>query len=89
MVAVEAAACGLPTVAFAVGGIPDAVADRQSGFLIMPNDYDTFAKVTVRYLQNSIPGVNSERCIHFAGQFSWDIYGQRLRDICSQAIAQK
>lgn len=39
MVAIEAAAHGLPTVAFATGGIVDAVKDGVSGYLVESNNY--------------------------------------------------
>src|SRR3546814_12930756 len=45
MVAVEAAAHGVPTIAFATGGIVDAVAEGESGRLIRPGDYGAFAGV--------------------------------------------
>src|SRR5690606_24700631 len=44
MVAIEAAAHGLPTVAFATGGIVDAVKDGMSGYLVERNNYDQLCK---------------------------------------------
>jgi len=76
MVAVEAAAHGLPTVAFATGGVIDAVAEGQSGHLITPGDYTRFA--------DAVLGMFNEReslrnhCVDFACQFVWSEFGGRI-----------
>lgn len=43
MVYLEAQACGLAVVAFANGGIPEVVANGESGFLTTPFDQEAFA----------------------------------------------
>lgn len=85
MVAIEAAAHGLPTVAFAVGGIPDAVKDNVSGYLIDSGDYTAFTAAVMRCI-NDEPGVWRDRCIEYARGFSWNIFGKKLRGICKEAL---
>lgn len=81
MVAVEAAAYGLPTVAFAVGGVPDAVVDGVSGALIPPLRYDKFAQRVIRFLRKEEPAVTGRTCRDFAAQFSWACFGKKLINV--------
>lgn len=76
MVAVEAAAQGLPTVAFAAGGVVDAVADGESGRLVAAGDYVGFADaVAMTFVQReALRG----SCIEFAGQFAWPEFGAQI-----------
>ena len=77
MVAIEAAAHGLPTVAFATGGIVDAVAPGQSGHLVPPGDYPALAKAALHVLADD-PGAWQPRASAFAAQFAWPVMGQKL-----------
>ena len=47
IVLVEAAAAGKPVVATRVGGIPDAVEDGKTGFLIEPGDYEGLSDAVI------------------------------------------
>jgi glycosyltransferase involved in cell wall biosynthesis len=44
LVNLEAAACGLPVIASRIGGIPDYVEDRGTGFLFSPGDHRELAQ---------------------------------------------
>jgi colanic acid/amylovoran biosynthesis glycosyltransferase len=48
----EAAACAVPVVATAVGGVPELVVDGTTGLLVAPEDADAFAASLARLLQN-------------------------------------
>jgi phosphatidylinositol alpha-1,6-mannosyltransferase len=72
MVAVEAAAHGLPTVAYATGGVVDAVADGLSGRLVAPGDAAGFAEAVLDMLSNP---PSEEALTSFAARFAWPHFG--------------
>lgn len=79
MVAVEAAAHGLPTVAFATGGVVDAVADGDSGRLVKAGDYVAFANEVLTMLARSKTWADG--CRKFAQGFAWSAFGERLAGV--------
>jgi phosphatidylinositol alpha-1,6-mannosyltransferase len=81
MVAIEAAAHGLPTVAFAVGGVTDAVADNLSGKLVAAGDNQAFSQAAIDLLDNA-SSERMEDITTFAARFAWPRFGQRLRLLC-------
>lgn len=83
MVALEAAAHGLRTVAFAVGGVPDAVEDGVTGRLIAPNNYDDFVAAVISEFELVHDATVINGCIQFAASKAWPIFGKRLRDLLS------
>lgn len=84
MVAIEAAAHGLPTVAFATGGIVDAVAEGQSGRLVAPGDYPALAQAALHVLADG-SGAWQARAYAFAERFAWPVLGEKM----SEALAVK
>jgi len=55
-VALEASAAGVPVVATAVGGTPEAVADGVNGFLVPPGDAAAIANKVGELLRNPALG---------------------------------
>jgi phosphatidylinositol alpha-1,6-mannosyltransferase len=80
MVFLEAAAAGLPTIGGASGGVPEAVEDGQTGFLVRGTDATELA-ATIRTLAES---PEMRRRLGAAGrmrvrrQFNWDDATARL-----------
>jgi phosphatidylinositol alpha-1,6-mannosyltransferase len=79
MVAVEAASYGLPTLAFDTGGVPDAVAQGISGWLVPSNNYAEFALKAVEFLDNGWSDADRLACQAFAAKFEWSVFGEQLR----------
>ncbi len=50
---IEAMSCGVPVVAYAVGGIPEIVRSRETGFLCEKNDFQEMAHHILTLLQNN------------------------------------
>jgi len=76
MVAVEAAAHGLPTVAFATGGVLDAVGEGRSGRLINSGDYNAFSEAVIELLKQ--PDITPTSCLSFARRFEWHEFGRKV-----------
>jgi phosphatidylinositol alpha-1,6-mannosyltransferase len=86
MVAIEAAACGTPTVAFELGGVADAITDLN-GFLVPSGDFRSFAMFTIRALREGEP--TPERCLAHARQFTWQIYNEKMRKLIDGALRKQ
>src|SRR3546814_17603864 len=86
MVAVEAAAHGVPTIAFATGGIVDAVAEGESGRLIRPGDYGAFAGVVIEALHNHLQ--LTESCRNFSERFGWPRIGEAVAAVIGLDISE-
>lgn len=78
MVAIEAAANGVPTVAFATGGITDAVAEGESGYLAPPEDYECLARLALRVIKS--PGSMHAACLRHSAAFAWEKFGRNVLD---------
>ena len=78
MVALEAAANGLPTVAFDVGGVSDAVIEGQSGTMIKPGCYDEFADAIVGSMEMEGRAAMAEKCRVAARAFDWVEFDSKL-----------
>ncbi len=87
MVAIEAAAYGLPTVAFAIGGVVDAVSDGVSGHLVPSGNYDIFSDRVIAILRDPKSSVSKQGAEEFAQHFKWDNFGKALRAKIEIAIA--
>ncbi|HDY98144.1 MAG TPA: glycosyltransferase [Pseudomonas sabulinigri] len=73
MVAIEAAAHGLPTVAFATGGIVDAVRHGESGYLVEKNNYSELSLYVLQLLQQTMAEKN---VLKFSQNFAWEQFGE-------------
>jgi phosphatidylinositol alpha-1,6-mannosyltransferase len=78
MVAVEAAAHGLPTFGFRSGGVPDAVRDGNTGELVAAGDYRGLADRIARHLATREARAYREACLAHAKAHGWSHYGARL-----------
>jgi len=80
---VEASACGLPVVAGKSGGIPDAVREGETGFLIPPEDPEAIAAVVGRLLADASLagriGAAGRRAVET--YYNWDRVVRDLRAI--------
>lgn len=75
MVAIEAAAHGTPTIAFATGGVVDAIAHGLSGFHIQNKQYGEFSEKVINILKCPLPAAESRA---FAKEFSWNNIEKKL-----------
>ncbi|WP_328901400.1 MULTISPECIES: D-inositol-3-phosphate glycosyltransferase [unclassified Streptomyces] len=89
LVAVEAQAAGTPVVAAAVGGLPVAVRDGVSGFLIPGHDPAAYAQALERFAQapELVARMGGAAAEH-AQRFGWDTAAAATAEVYTAAIQE-
>ena len=84
----EAAALGVPTVAFDVDGLRDAVRDGETGWLV--RDGERIEDVTERAVKELADPARraavAAACRAWAARFSWDASTARMAGLVAAAI---
>ncbi|MCD4664982.1 MAG: glycosyltransferase family 4 protein, partial [Bacteroidales bacterium] len=85
----EAMASECPIVATNVGGIPEQVKNGYNGFLVEPQDFETFA-ARISYLLDDdefriAMGENGRKRLIEKG-WTWDNYAKKVLDIYKQVV---
>ncbi|MFE7134210.1 D-inositol-3-phosphate glycosyltransferase [Streptomyces sp. NPDC057638] len=87
LVAIEAQATGTPVVAARVGGLPVAVRDGETGFLVDGHDPADYARALHRLLMDEAlaerMGASAAR---HAGSFGWDTAAAATADVYTAAL---
>ncbi len=83
LVALEAAACGVPVVASAVGGLTGLVEHGRTGHLVAPGDADGFAHWLGELLDDRSLArlMGAAACERTAG-YTWHAAAARVRGLC-------
>jgi D-inositol-3-phosphate glycosyltransferase len=88
-VALEAAACGTPVVAAAVGGLRTLVDHGHTGFLVQGRDPDAFAAYVGEVLDNPrLAAALSAGAVARAQSYRWSITAARLRRLYADLTAR-
>jgi glycosyltransferase involved in cell wall biosynthesis len=84
----EAQATGKPVVAFDVGGVREAVRDKETGFLMKP-DSSQLAEAVMKLLSNySVREKMGSKGREFVSDnFSWDVCAQKMLKVYREAAA--
>jgi D-inositol-3-phosphate glycosyltransferase len=89
LVAIEAQACGTPVVAAAVGGLPVAVRDGQTGFLVPGHDPRDYAAALRRFLDHPHLGESlGDAAARHARGFGWDTAAADTAEVYGAAMSE-
>ncbi|MET8825785.1 D-inositol-3-phosphate glycosyltransferase [Streptomyces sp. NPDC004610] len=87
LVAIEAQAAGTPVLAAAVGGLPVAVRDGETGFLVRGHDPAAYARLLGRFAD--IPGLADRMgaaAARHARSFGWDAAAAATAEVYTAAV---
>jgi D-inositol-3-phosphate glycosyltransferase len=89
LVALEAAACGTPVVASAVGGLSTLVEHGSTGFLVDGHDVDGFARAAARLVEEPVMAEKlALNAVDRARQFTWTQAANLLRSTYEELAAE-
>jgi len=90
IVLLEAQACGKPVVAFEVGGVTEAVRQKETGFLLDLGDTEGFADKLLELLGDDAlrmkMGAAGRRFV--TENYTWDVCAHRMLGIYREALAK-
>ncbi len=92
---IEAMSCGLPTIAYDIGGCGDIIEHRENGYLIPPRDYgsfiETMAKVaTDRDCRSTLKSNCLKKVAHkFTPQIQANAYLKFFESVMNQKVIPK
>jgi D-inositol-3-phosphate glycosyltransferase len=87
LVAIEAQAAGTPVLAAAVGGLPVAVRDKETGFLVSGHDPVDYARVLRDFADDrALPGRMGAAAAWHAKSFGWDTAASATADVYTAAM---
>jgi D-inositol-3-phosphate glycosyltransferase len=90
LVALEAAACGTPVIAAAVGGLTTLVEDGRTGYLVEGSDPATYAALAARILDDTMLATDmSARAVARARGYTWSVAAGRLRRLYADLTARQ
>jgi len=79
LVFLEANACGKPVVGTRSGGVPDAIVDGETGYLVDEDDAAGAAEAMLRLLRDPAHAARlGARGRQWAAEHSWSVYADRL-----------
>jgi len=90
-VLVQAAAVGVPSIAFSVDGVPEVVRDNCNGFLVEPKDVDGLVNGILRYIDNrNLIKLHGEKGKEFVkGKWSIEDMVNKVDNIYQELIKEK
>lgn len=87
LVAIEAQASGTPVLAAAVGGLPVAVRDKETGILVPGHDPVDYARVLRDFADNpALPERMGEAAARHAKSFGWNTAASATADVYTAAV---
>ena len=79
-VLLESMACGTPAICSNVGGMPEVVEDRVTGFVVPPNDPAALGRSIAELAGNPRLWLEMSRCAreHVISHFTWERTAQSV-----------
>jgi glycosyltransferase involved in cell wall biosynthesis len=85
-IAVEAISCGTPIVAFKIGGLPDIVKHKETGYLAEPFSINDFAKGLEWTISQDTAAIRKKNYSRFVNKFSSTVVANKYIEIYQKII---